>query len=472
MKADPVRLLALDLLVQVDRGALLDPLLDQALDGMTDQRSRAFLAELVRGSIQWRERYRQVLRSFVSRKFPEDDVLLQLFYLSLHQLLGLDGVAPFATIHQAGELCRVRVSEKQVGFVNGILQAVRRQILPDRQSDDQESGPDLREREQRMLPLFEELQDDPGRWLAAWYSHPQWLVQGWLERFGRERTEAICLANNRRAGLYFHVLEPADPRQASQDLEAAGCLVQATAWPRTLEVESRLGQPRLREILERLGYLIVQDVTVQQATSWLMEGREDLPEGLRWQESGLRVLDMCAAPGGKTARLAAGWQQDLPVVAMDNRPNRIALLRDTLQRTGLSEVRVLQGDGLDPPLTAGSCAAILLDGPCSGTGVLRHHPEGRWHLPRRSPRRNGQLLAKLAENAAELLAPGGLLMYATCSLEEQENEDVLKDVLAACPDLEPAPDGLGRWQRQWFPEIDGGDGFFAARLVKKNLARK
>ena len=467
MRVDPVRLQALDILVQVDRGELLDPLLNQALIELDDPRGGAFLAELVRGTIQWQARYRHVLQTFVTRKLPDDGVLRQLLYLSLHQLLGLNGVPPYAAIHQAGELCRQRVSPGKVGFVNGVLQAVRRKIIPDRKNGQDADGAASLAKEKRLLRLFADLQADPVGWTAAWHSHPQWLVKRWWDRWGREKTEAICAANNRPVELCFHVLEPATAQQAGQEMAAAGCPVIAPLSGRALVASQRLGQKQLRELLERFSYLIVQDAAIQEATGWLLSGRQATPRSPVWSDPELNVLDLCAAPGGKTAFLASAWGRAQRVVALDNRPERVALLRDTLQRTGLQAVKVVQADGLHPPLADQSCSAVLLDGPCSGTGVLRHHPEGRWRLNQKAPRRNGTLLLKLAEKAADLLAPGGLLMYATCSLEIQENEDVLTALLAGRSDLEPVPDDQGRWQRQWFPGARGGDGFFAARLQKK-----
>ncbi len=124
-------------------------------------------------------------------------------------------------------------------------------------------------------------------------------------------------------------------------------------------------------------------------------------------------------------------------------------------------------DGVQPPFRRGSCGAVLLDGPCSGTGVLRHHPDGRWQLNPESPGRHGLVLLELARQAARLLRPGGVLLYATCSLEPEENERVLAALLHAVPQLVPEPDAEGRWQRRWLPGQAPGDGFFAARLRRR-----
>ncbi len=158
------------------------------------------------------------------------------------------------------------------------------------------------------------------------------------------------------------------------------------------------------------------------------------------------------------------------MVALDLRPRRLRRLQETLGRLAEDRVHVVAGDGQRPPLRAGAFAAVLLDGPCSGTGVIRHHPEGRWRLRPEVIASNAARLLELARAAADLLAPGGRLYYATCSLEPQENEDVVDALLAARPDLAPAPgeDGLSR--RAWLPHETGTDGFFAARLCRRGPA--
>jgi 16S rRNA (cytosine967-C5)-methyltransferase len=201
--------------------------------------------------------------------------------------------------------------------------------------------------------------------------------------------------------------------------------------------------------------VIVQDASVQEATTWLLEALPETDEPL---------LDMCAAPGGKTARVAASRPGGAPLVAADARPTRLPLLTAAAKRIESRPVPVVLADGTRPPFRDGAFGGVLVDGPCSGTGVLRHHPEGRWHLTPDTPGRNGIVLLELARHAAGLLRPGGVLLYATCSLEPEENEQVVGALLHAVPDLAPAADGLGRWQRRWLPGSAPGDGFYAARL--------
>ncbi|MBU8870530.1 MAG: hypothetical protein KOO60_06670 [Gemmatimonadales bacterium] len=480
MKVDPVRLRALDILNRVLDGQALDSLLDENLEALKLPQEKAFLAELVRGTLQWRGRYDHVIAHFVSKRPPRDPRLLNLLRLSLHQLLALDGVPPYAAIHQGGELCRKSVSPRLVGFVNGLLRNVKRAVLDGDESEDAQANSDLRVR--RLRPVFEQLEADPAAWLAAWHSHPLWLVRRWIERYGLDCASEICQWNNQPVNLAFHVLAPAEPAEAAAYLAEVDCPVLLRDYGRTLVTQNRLSRVQLTGILEQRPDLIVQDPVVQEATAWLTQGllEMEIPAGnlagATDPDTGLsghdlRCLDLCAAPGGKTAHLAATLPDPWRITAMDNRRGRVRLLGGTLKRIESRSVDMVLADGNNPPFAAGTFSAVLLDGPCSGTGVLRHHPDGRWRLNPETLVRNGKILGELAASAVDLLAPGGCLLYATCSLESEENEDVLDALLEGRDDLEPVIEAGSdtdlEWRRGWLPPEAGGDGFFAARLRKK-----
>ena len=458
MKADPVRRLAHDVLIAVDQGRSLDQELERGLNGLADPRDRAFLAELVRGTLQWQGRYDHLISRFSRRKPPTDSPTLCLLRMSLHQMLGLDSVPAYAAVHQAGELCRRKPGARKIPFINGLLQNVKREVIPDTEDGKSDSA----EKEKRLNLIFEESIKDRAKRLAAWQSHPLWLVKKWIAGYGWKTAEAICSWNNRPVPLVFHVLPPMDPDRAVLVLEEAGCRISARPQDGILVAEERIPRALLDEIMTGNPWLIVQDPTVQIATSWLAGQAED-PNG----GGDLPVLDMCAAPGGKTAFLAACWPGTGRIVAMDHRAERVRLLSSTVKRIETERVDVLLADGRRPPFEPGTFAAVLLDGPCSGTGVLRHHPEGRWKLKAGIPALKGAALVELAARAADLLAPGGLLMYATCSLEPEENEEVVATLLDQRDDLEPFPGTDGPWRRYWMPGEVSGDGFFAARMRKK-----
>ena len=266
MKADPVRRLAHEILIAVQQGQPLDPVLDGGLRKTVDPRDRGFLAELVRGTLQWQGRYDHLIHLFARKRPPTDPPTVTLLRMSLHQMIGQDSIPAYAAIHQAGELCRHQPGVRKLPFVNGMLQTVRRQVL----GDGEPAGTDPEARETRLRSFFEMSGGDRAAELAAWQSHPLWLVRKWIATFGWEKAEAICAWNNRPVPLVFHVLPPVDPTEAVRLLEEAGCPVSTGPWERSLVVDQRMGRDRLEEILARFPWLIVQDSTIQAATAWLV----------------------------------------------------------------------------------------------------------------------------------------------------------------------------------------------------------
>jgi len=445
VSAAPTRREALRALLAVGRGEDLEHALARARRALPAGEDPGFLVELVKGALQWQARYDHLIVSFSRRQPTTDGRVLAILRLSLHQLLAMGGVPPYAAIHQAGELCREAARAAAVGYVNGLLQAVHR---------DAGAGDD---RLARLRPRFPDSTRSPVDYLAAWHSLPRWLVERWHARFGFAACESLLAHVNQPAPICLHVLAPRDPAVVAAALAADGAATTpGRHHARALLLNARHDREVLRGWLAAHPGLIVQDEAVQAATAWLA------------QDLASPALDLCAAPGGKAVHLASLLPSEGIVVALDLRPRRLRRLQETLGRLGEDRVHVVAGDGTHPPLRAGTFATVLLDGPCSGTGVIRHHPEGRWRLRPEVIESNAARLRDLAAAAADLLAPGGRLYYATCSLEPQENEDVVDALLAARPDLvaAPADDGLSR--RSWLPHETGTDGFFAARLCRRN----
>ncbi|MBD3220044.1 hypothetical protein GF314_02280 [bacterium] len=337
-----------------------------------------------------------------------------------------------------------------VGYANAVLQAVRRHI-------DQGGGDPLL----AVRPLFA-APDDPVGERARWWSMPEWLVARWTGRLGPEPTEALLAHVNGVPPVTLHVLPGADVDRARQELASMDLTTTPhPAHPRALVVEGRCDRRTLAAVLADRRDLLVQDAGAQDVVDWLTGDGRDLAD------LDAPVIDLCAAPGGKTAHLHAYLGPDRLLVAMELKAARLGRLRENRHRLALAGVAIVRGDGLAPPFRPGSCDAVLLDGPCSGTGVLRHHPDGRWRLVPETLATSGRRLERLARTAADLLRPGGRLYYATCSLEPEENETVVETVLADRPELEPAPADDGRWHRSWWPWRTGTDGFFAARLRRR-----
>lgn len=453
MRCDPVRRRAWEVLRAVERGGPLDSALDSALDSTDDPRGRAFLAELVKGTLRWRGRYDALINHFARKPRRIDKDARVVLRLGLHQLIGCSGVPAYAAVDQSVSLARAVRGNRIAPFVNGLLQSAARHLAA--------AGGDPVE---ACLELYPDPGRDPAGHLAARHSYPRWLVERWLERFGPEGCARLLECGNRRPPLCLRVLPPADPRTVHAELEQAGLEPRpGTLSARALLLDAPPDRDGLRRLLAGRADLLVQDEAVQAATEWLAAGlRGDL-------------VDICAAPGGKTFHLRAGGELT-PRLAMDFSPQRLRLVAETLARLPGPPLPLVAADAMLPPLRPGSCANVLLDGPCTGTGVLRHHPEGRWRVDARSVERSAERLGGIAAAAADLLAPGGRLLYCTCSLEPQENNEVVARLLDARDDLEIDPEappfagdgdpgGPGRW---WLPHRDGADGFYAARLRRKD----
>jgi 16S rRNA (cytosine967-C5)-methyltransferase len=270
--------------------------------------------------------------------------------------------------------------------------------------------------------------DDPLRsreaaldYLAITLSHPRWLAARWLDRLGFEATERAFMFNNGPAPLTLRANTLRASRQVTTDrLAEDGVETTATAYaPEGLVVRS--GHPlSLRWAAD--GLFVAQDEVSQ------------LVPLLAGAASADRVLDACAAPGGKTLVLAAAVGNEGRVVSSDVRPARVALLRQMLARAGaLNRVTVVQADAAAGLPFRGVFDRVLVDAPCSGLGVLRREADIRW---RRTPEDFGPLSAvqlAIVRHAAEAVRPGGCLVYSTCSTEPEENEDVIAAFLAEAP---------------------------------------
>ena len=445
MSRPSARSLAWEALQAMERGVALETSLSQALGQIEEPRERALLAELVAGATRWRGRYDHIIDLFAKQPHKVQIDVRIILRLGLHQLIACDQIPDYAAVDQSVKLIRSRKESRQAGFVNGVLQSFRRR-----------AGATAEERLEKLPSLFPAADDHLVEYLAAWTSHPRWLVERWVRNFGEADATRICTVNNEVPALWFHVLAPFDAETARQDLADAGWNCEPGADPRSLRSLERVPRAQLVELLASRPHLIVQDHTVQEATSFLMTGIEG------------PVLDLCAAPGGKTLHMRADRPVDELFVALDQGERRLGPLRQNLERVEPNPISVLSADGRQAPFVAESFGAVLLDGPCSGTGVLRHHPEGRWQLTEASLDRNAETLLALAKEAVRVLRPGGTLLYATCSLDPEENQNVVEQLLSVCPDVRPVVATENHpSDRSWQPQTNGGDGFFATRLHKE-----
>ncbi len=425
-----------------DSGRPVDSFLDPLTDGLS-ARERHLAKQIVYGILRNLQTLDRIIDSAAShplrRMKPRTLAALR---VGAFQLLFLDRVPPSAAVNETVRaLKKMRQPKWLLNFVNGVLRAIAR-------NRDSLPGPDAA----GDHPLF---------------NHPQWLVHRWQKRLGHAATRAICRANNEPPPLTLRVNGRRTSRpQLLTRLREAGY----TAEPGRVAPDSIILRGRTGPVTELPGYgeglFLVQDEAAQLAC--LLAGR------LR---PGLRCLDGCAGLGGKSASLLLAAQAGATLTAVEPDGRRFRLLGENMARLGLSaQVQPFAGDLAQFAATApGLFDVIFIDAPCSGTGVIRRHPDIRWNRqPGDLESCRRQQLALLT-TAAGLLTASGILIYATCSLEPEENEQVIRDFLLAHPGLAVDPCS-GLLPDAAIPLVDadgffhplpsnGMDGFFAARLI-------
>ena len=321
------------------------------------------------------------------------EVLLAL-RLGLYQLRWLERVPARAAVHESVELVKRAKKRSAASLVNAVLRRAA-----------ESAGTPAEKLVPRELP--------PAERLGILHSHPAWMVERWLARFGEARTVALMEANNRAPRVTCAVLEPARQSEIITGLEGAGLEVEPGRWLRAA-VTVRGGNLAGTEAFRR-GRVSIQD-EASQMVALLVDAR-----------AGDSVLDLCAAPGGKTALLARTAGPAALLVAADLHPHRLRAMQAQLARVGVAHARLVALDAATPLPFARRFERILVDAPCSGTGTLERNPEIRWRLrPDDLADLHGRQVAMLA-HALELLAPGGRLVYSTCSLEPEENESVVTE---------------------------------------------
>ncbi len=411
---------SLEMLAAIRAGRTLDAALDAAAPGLADP-DRRLAHELAAGVLRHRSDLDDRLRPLVHHGWRRVAPPLQdLLRLGAYQLVHLDRIPAHAAVSTSVALAREVVGDRAGGFVNAVLRRVQR-----------EPG-------------------EPSTTTARRHSHPEWLVQRWHDRLGAEETDALLQAQNRRPPL---VLQPAREEldTIADRLDREGVAWEPAPFGAGLVLSG--GRPRdLPGFAE--GAFHVQD------PAQALVCRFTDPPG------GSTLYDACAAPGGKTIALGRRVGR---VIAGDWRLTRIGRLRRNLQRAGGGNETVVVADARTPPLRP--LDAVLVDAPCLGTGTLARHPDARWRVTPEGLAALSERQAEILRGVAHAVAPGGLLVYATCSLEPEENQeqvdrflrehaDFRREASRSIPPELLTPDGdLTLW-----PQQHDTDGAYAARL--------
>jgi len=440
---DKPRAKALEILRNAEDGTFADVLLDRARQTF-DDRDSAFILELVYGTLRNQALLDWTLNRFSAQHVAKTDAWTRnILRLGAYQMLFLDRVPKSAAVNTAAELAKIY--GKKSGYVNGLLRNLDRKqneiIYPD-----------------GAYPL---------KRLSVLYSHPEWLVRRWIEQFGANQTETLLQKNNVPAPLVIRTNALKTTRsELKASLVSEGAEVIETSYSTAgLQLISSPGLHTLTAYKQ--GWFLLQDQSAQLISMML----SPCP--------GETVLDACAAPGGKATHLAEVMRNQGAVIALERDLTRIDRIVENCNRLGITIIRPVHGDATW--YREGFFDKILIDAPCSGLGVLRRHPDGRWTKSEKNFRVKQAIQKKILNNCAQLVKPGGVLVYATCTTDPKENEEVIACFLSGTGNKfeldSPRPylpekaadlvDEKGFFHT--YPQAPEMDGFFGARLVRKKV---
>ena len=436
----PARVAAYDVLRAVHSGrADLGAALARARTRLEDERDRALAGEIATGTLRWQGAFDHVIAAFAGRPLRKlDPEVLDILRMSMFQMLHLARIPVSAAVKDAVDLTGKAGKRSAAGLVNALLRRVSREReglpLPPRPADPAD-------------------RDAAVRYLSITLSHPEWFVRRLLDRYGFEKAETWARFNNAHAPLTLRVNTLKATRDdVSAQLRAAGIEVEVSSRAEDA-LFVRSGNP-LSTPLYDAGQFMIQDEASQMVGAFA---------GAR---PGEQILDACASPGGKTIAMAAGMGGRGLIVAADVRGRRVELLRQTIVRSGASNVVIVQADATRSLPFGPVFDRVLLDAPCSGLGTVRRDPDVKWR--RREEDLPVLAVAQLAmlDRTSEVVKEGGAVIYATCSSEPEENDEVVAAFLERHPGFLRSGEVL-----RTLPFRDRLEAFFAAMLVRSKHLR-
>ncbi len=432
------RVAAATILQEVDSGRRLDVAWEAS--GATRGPERAWIRNLVYGTVRLRGRIDHLLARFLSQSPTAlDPVVIAALRMGAYQLLEMRAVPVYAAVNEAVEQVKRTRSRAATGLVNAVLRKIARSgcnraFFPDREADLE-------------------------GYLTAWGSHPRWLVRRWIAAFGPEGAEGMVEANNREPAVYLRPL--GTPAEAQQALARARLCEPDSAGASWIRLAPRVDP--------RSALAVVPGVIQDPAASLVVDYASPGPRAL--------VADLCAAPGGKALALTGSARRVLAADLSERRLARVVegerrlnagVAAGRLRRSG--RTWVVAADARRPPLR--SADVVLADVPCSGTGTLRRHPDGKWRIGETDVRTLVGVQRAILEGAASMVPRGGILVYATCALEYEENWGQVENFLQRHPGFRMEPGNVpdrfvdANGCLSVLPHESGFDGAFSARMRK------
>jgi 16S rRNA (cytosine967-C5)-methyltransferase len=451
---DRARSKALEVLIRWEkRGSPLDPLFDEMVvqDPLITDLDKAFAREVVYGVLRWQGKLDWIISAYSHIKpHRMERAVIAILRMGAYQILFMDRVPPRAAVDESVKLAKRIKKGDAAPFINGILRGIA---------------------EQRKEVPYPDLQTDPLDHIAILYSHPLWMVRRWVDQWGMEETIALCQANNQIPPFTVRVNTLKGSREEVIN-QLHDEKIGATPTPFSPVGIVIMDPPPLTTWgLLQGGWLQVQDEAAQLVSMLLAP------------QPGERVLDLCAAPGGKTTHLAQLMEDRGEIVAMDVSQAKLELLLENCRRLGITIVKTRTHDATIPfPFPPRAFDRVLVDVPCTGFGTLRRNPDGKWRVKEEDIPRLQKLQGAILAQAATMVKKEGVLVYSTCTMTPEENEGVIDAFLSdqkefhlegASPFLPPACEGLvdRTGYLRTLPSRHGMDGFFAARMSRTALIK-
>ncbi|MBP1950713.1 16S rRNA (cytosine(967)-C(5))-methyltransferase RsmB [Virgibacillus litoralis] len=442
-----VRKAIVDLLLRIEQDSGYSHLLinNEIKSRKIEPKDESLLTEIVYGTIQRKLTLDYYLGAFIDKKKKIQPWVRMVLRMSVYQMTFLNKVPDHAVIHEAVEIAKTRGHKGIASFVNGVLRSVQRKGVPDTSTIESNS-----------------------KRISIETSHPEWLVERWISMYGNDITRDMCHANLKRKALTVRVQPLKISRQDAMDeLDKLGFETRESEFSSQGIIIDKGNI--LKTTLFSEGYLTIQDQTSMLVAEMLHV------------KPGMDVLDACSAPGGKVTHIAEKMENQGSIDAYDLHAKKTKLINDKAAILDLTIIDAKQGDArkLQEKYEDESFDRILVDAPCSGLGVIRGKPDIKYNKQENDIYQLSEIQSDIMEHIAPLLKKGGLLIYSTCTVDKNENEDVVEAFLEKnsdfildtslfedLPEIITGSPGITEMGLQIYPQTFYTDGFFLTRLTK------
>lgn len=443
------REIALRILMDIDlKGAFSNYSINKYLKETGKIRDENLIREIVYGVIENRSYLDYMISKLSSRKIEKiDSKILDILRMGVYQMVFMDKIPDRAAVNESVNLAKKYGHKGIVGFTNGLLRNFSRN------------------KEKYMeIDVKDKLE-----FLSIKYSHPKWLVKRWVDDYGLEFTENLLAYNNSKPKLNVRVNTlKTTKKELKSTLLNYGYKVYETKYAKDgLVVENPVRITEMEEF--KKGYFTIQDESSMLASQILSPKENSI------------VLDLCSAPGGKSTHVGQIMNNIGKIISCDIYDHKLKLIEENAKRLGITIIETKKLDALKlNKEMENKVDYCIVDAPCSGLGIIRRRPEIKWNRKEKDIKQLSEMQKKIISNAGKYLKPGGIMVYSTCTIEREENMDIVEEflrnnknfsldgfnhLLCSTKNIDTASKGYV----QLFPSIHGTDGFFIARLRKEYM---